>query len=198
MRYPKDQVNDCCASPLQMKREMPANLGRSLPTKGVGSSDAQSQLPPRDGLIAQRQAWQPKVFGAATAFVFSALALALLMTLIWNDPRIAPMVFAFTLVIALSHAVLLGLPLFLIFQSRGWIGIGTCVVLGFVIGAMPAGHSILSHVGSPPFFANAWAGGMPTVTSGLNIAAIWVSYMKPPMLSWPARSAWRDSFLGRP
>jgi hypothetical protein len=164
-------------------REMLANLGRSLPTKGVGSSDAQSrQLLPTDGLIAQRQAWQPKVFGAATAFVFSALAPALLMTLIWNDPRIAPMVFAFTLVIALSHAVLLGLPLFLIFQSRGWMGIGTCVVLGFLIGAVPAG--ILTFPASAPaIYANAWAGDMPT--NALNTAAIWVGYMKPLMYLGP-------------
>ena len=88
------------------------------------------------------------------------------------------MVFAFTLVIALSHAVLLGLPPFLIFQSRGWIGITACVVLGFAIGAVPAG--ILTFpVSGFALYGSAWAGGTSTATNGLSTAAIWVSYIRP-------------------
>jgi hypothetical protein len=70
------------------------------------------------------------------------------------------------LVIALSHAVLLGLPIFAIFQSRGWIGITACVVLGFAIGAVPAG--ILTFpVSGFALYASA------------STAAIWVSHIKP-------------------
>jgi hypothetical protein len=102
------------------------------------------------------------------------------MTAIWSDPRVAPLVFVFTLVIALSHAVLLGPPIFLIFQSHGWIGITACVVLGFAIGAVPTG--ILTFpVSGFVFHASAWAGGTPPNTNGLNTAAIWFSFIKPLM-----------------
>ena len=177
----KDQVDDICVTPLQIRHETPARLGRSLPPKDIGSSGAQTQLPRRAGLIAQRHPWRlQKACGTATAFVFSSLGPALLTTAIWHGPRVAPMMFAFTLVIALSHAVLFGLPIFLIFQSRGWAGIGTCVVLGFAIGAVPAGM-LTFPVSGFSLYASAWAGGAPMVTNGMSAAAIWVSYMKPLM-----------------
>ena len=129
-------------------------------------------------LITRGHAWRlQRVSSTATAFIFSALAPAALMTAIWSDPRVAPLVFVFTLVIALSHAVLLGLPIFLIFQSRGWIGITACVVLGFAIGAVPGG--ILSFpVSAFTFHASAWATDTPPTTNGLITAAIWGSYIK--------------------
>jgi hypothetical protein len=176
----KDQMDDFCVAPLQIKHEKPASSGQSIPPKGMGSSDAQPQL--HQALsITRGYAWRlQRVSNTATAFVFSGLAPAMLMTAIWSDPRVAPMMFVFTLVIALSHAVLLGLPIFLIFQSRGWIGITACVALGFAIGAVPAG--ILTFpVSGFARYASAWAGGTPTASNGLNTAAIWVSYIKPLM-----------------
>jgi hypothetical protein len=173
-------MDDFCVAPLQIKHEKPASLGQSIPPKGMGSSDAQPQL--HQALsITRGYAWRlQRVSNTATAFVFSGLAPAMLMTAIWSDPRVAPMMFVFTLVIALSHAVLLGLPIFLIFQSRGWIGITACVALGFAIGAVPAG--ILTFpVSGFARYASAWAGGTPTASNGLNTAAIWVSYIKPLM-----------------
>ena len=69
---------------------------------------------------------------------------------------------------------------FLIFQSRGWIGITACVVLGFAIGAVPGG--ILSFpVSAFTFHASAWATDTPPTTNGLITAAIWGSYIKPIM-----------------
>ena len=132
-------------------------------------------------LITRGHAWRlQRVSSTATAFIFSAMAPAALMTAIWSDPRVAPLVFVITLVTALSHAVLLGLPIFLIFQSRGWIGITACVVLGFAIGAVPGG--ILTFpVSGFIFHASAWATGAPTTTNGLSTAAIWGSYIKPIM-----------------
>src|ERR1700730_2186869 len=46
--------------------------------------------------------------------------------------------FAFTFAIALGHAVLLGWPLFLVFRSKGWINVMSCVVSGFAVGALPS------------------------------------------------------------
>ena len=122
--------------------------------------------------------WSQNVVGIAIALVSSGLAPALLMTAIWSDPRVAPMMFAFTFAIALGHAVLLGLPIFLIFQSRGWGSLAASVVLGFVIGAVPA--AILSFPASDfSLFASAWAGGRPTQSVGLNTAALWADYVLP-------------------
>jgi hypothetical protein len=68
----------------------------------------------------------------------------------------------------------------LIFQSRGWIGITACVVLGFAIGAVPAGILTFPVAGFAPY-ASAWAGATLTATNGLSTAAIWFSYIKPLM-----------------
>jgi hypothetical protein len=115
-------------------------------------------------LVARGHAWRlQRVSSTATAIVFSGLAPAVLMTAIWTDPRVAPLAFVFTFIIALSHAVLFGLPIFLILQSRGWTGITACVLLGFDIGAVPGG--ILAF----------------PVTNGLSTAEIWVSYIEPLM-----------------
>ena len=175
MRCSKDQLDEFCVAPLQIRYETPA-----IPPKGLGSADAQPQLHQSSLIIRSHAWWLQGVFSTATAFVFSAIAPALLMTAIWSDPRVAPMVFAFTLVVALSHAVLFGLPIFLIFQFREWIGITACVVLGFAIGAVPAG--ILDFpVSGLALHASAWASSTPTATNGLSTAAIWVSYIKPLM-----------------
>jgi|SRR5258706_15824951 hypothetical protein len=61
------------------------------------------------------------------------------MAALWHTAEIAPLAFVFTFVIALAHAVLFGLPLFLVFRSKGWINIMTCVVFGFAFGAVPDG-----------------------------------------------------------
>jgi hypothetical protein len=176
----KGQKDDFCVAPLQIKHEAPASLGQSIPPKGLDSPGAQPQLYQALSIIRDHAWWLQRVFSTATAIVFSALAPAALMTAIWSDPKLAPLVFVFTLVIALSHAVLLGLPIFLIFQSRGWIGITACVVLGFAIGAVPGG--ILTFpVSDFALYGSAWAGGTPTAISGLSTAAIWVSYIKPVM-----------------
>jgi hypothetical protein len=149
----KDQTDDFCAAPLQTRHETPASPGRG-------------------------PAWRLQgVFGTATAFALSAFAPAVLMTAIWSDPRVAPMVFEFTLVIALGHAILLGLPIFLICQSRGWMGITACVLLGFAIGAVPAGL-LTFPVSGFALYTRAWAAGTPTATDALRTAAIWVSYIK--------------------
>jgi len=77
-----------------------------------------------------------QIAGATTALLFAALAPALVMAALWHTAEVAPIAFVFTFVIALGHAVLLGLPLFLVFRSKGWINVMTCVVLGFAVGAV--------------------------------------------------------------
>jgi hypothetical protein len=106
----------------------------------------------------------------AMAFVFSGLAPAVLMALIWHETGLSPMVFAFTFLIASIHSIGVGLPLFLICQLRGWINLVSCVVLGAFIGILPIG--ILAYPTSE-FIVGAWTNGV------LITAAIWADYIKP-------------------
>ena len=99
----------------------------------------------------------------AAALLFAGLAPALVMAALWHAAKIAPVVFAFTFAIAFYHAVFFGLPLFLVFRLKGWINVMSCVVSGFVVGAVPAG--LLS-----------WP---PTNVNGVITAAGWVNYVKP-------------------
>jgi hypothetical protein len=105
------------------------------------------------------------------AFVFSGLAPAVLMALIWRETSLYPVVFALTFLIASIHSIGVGLPLFLICQLRGWINLVSCVVLGAFIGILPIG--ILSYPTSE-FIVGAWNNGGVLIT-----AAICADYIKP-------------------
>ena len=115
-----------------------------------------------------------QIAGAATAFLFAGLAPALVMAALWHTAKIAP----FTFAIALGHAVLLGLPLFLVFRSKGWINVMTCVVFGFAVGAVPDGVLTwpMHHAES---YMSASVDGVPTIVNGVIAAAGSVGYVKP-------------------
>jgi hypothetical protein len=86
--------------------------------------------------------------------------------------------FAFTFATALGHAVLLGLPLFLVFRSKGWINVMSCVVCGFAVGAVPAGV-LTWPMQHPELHTSALVDGVQTIINGVIIAAGWVSYVRP-------------------
>jgi hypothetical protein len=69
--------------------------------------------------------------------MFAGLAPAFVMAALWHTAEVAPCIFIFTFAIAFGHAVLLGLPLFLVFRSTSWINVTACVVLGLAVGAAP-------------------------------------------------------------
>ena len=107
-----------------------------------------------------------QIAGFATAVVFAGLAPALVMAALWHTAKIAPIVFAFTFAIALGHAVLLGLPLFLVFRSKGWINVMSCVVFGFAVGAVPTGVLTwpMQHL---ELHTSASVDGAPTIINGV-------------------------------
>jgi hypothetical protein len=119
-----------------------------------------------------------QIAGTATAFLFAGLAPALVMAAVWHTAEIAPLAFVFTFAIGLAHAVCLGLPLFLVFRSMRWINIMSCVVFGFVVGALPDGILTwpMQHAG---IYTSASVDGVPTIIEGVITAAGWVSYLKP-------------------
>jgi len=119
-----------------------------------------------------------QVASVATALVFAGLAPALVMAAFWQTAKIAPTAFAFTFAIALSHSIVLGLPLFLAFRSMEWVNVMSCVVFGFVIGAVPAGVVTLP-MQHPELHVSASVDGVPTIIDGVTTAVGWVSYVKP-------------------
>jgi hypothetical protein len=100
------------------------------------------------------------------------------MTAIWHDTRLAPAVFAFTLIIALSHAALVGLPVFLVCLWLGMMDLESCAFLGGLIGVAPA--AILTFPAQhPEFHANALLSGMPILANEMLRSAISASYVEP-------------------
>src|SRR5258705_2944202 len=75
-----------------------------------------------------------QIVGTATGFLFAGLAPALVMAALWHTAEGVPLAFIFTFAMPLAHAVLLGLPLFWVFRSKGWINITTCVGLKAAVG----------------------------------------------------------------
>jgi hypothetical protein len=100
------------------------------------------------------------------------------MAALWHMAKIAPIIFAFTFAIALGHAVLFGLPLFLVLRSKGWINVMSCVIFGFAIGAVPIGV-LTWPTQHPELHTLASVDGVPTIINGVITAAGWVSYVKP-------------------
>ena len=122
--------------------------------------------------------WMQQIAGATTALLFASLAPALVMAALWHTAEVAPIAFVFTFVIALVHAVLLGLPLFLVLRSKGWINAMTCVVLGFAVGAVP--HAVMTwpthHL---ELHASVFVDSVRTIINGIITSAGLVDYVKP-------------------
>ena len=80
-----------------------------------------------------------------------------------------------TFLVALAHAVVLGLPLFLFFRSKSCVGIVACALGGFVVGAVgPAVLGLLGLFGGASY--NAWSGGRATVVNGVPTLLGWAEY----------------------
>jgi hypothetical protein len=144
---------------------------------GIGVPASKSATEPRS------HAWWDKsrieqIAGAAAAVLLAGLAPALVMAALWHTAEIAPLAFVFTFAIALAHAVLFGLPLFLVFRSKGWINIMTCVVFGFAVGAVPDGV-VTWPMQHAALYASRSVDGVPTIIDGVITAAGWGRYVKP-------------------
>jgi hypothetical protein len=141
--------------------------------RGIGVPASRSPTAPRPsawwGELRIRQ-----IAGAATALLFAGLAPALVMASLWRMTKIAPVAFVFTFAIALGHAVLLGLPLFLIFRLKGWINVMSCVA----VGAAPAGV-LTWPMEHPELHTSASGDGVPTAIGRVITSAGWFGEVKP-------------------
>jgi hypothetical protein len=80
-----------------------------------------------------------------------------------------------TFLVALAHAVVFGLPLFLFLRSKSCVGIIACAVGGFIVGAAgPTVLGLLSMFGNSSY--NAWSGGRATIVNGVPTLTGWLEY----------------------
>jgi hypothetical protein len=169
----KGQVDDLCVARRRQDHENPAGSCGSLAQKYLPRFVVK---PGRPQILRGHARRLHGLSDITMAVVSSALAPAILMAAIWHDPGIAPMVFAFTLVIALSHAVVLGLPIFLILQFRGLTSITASVVVGFAIGVVPA--SLLTFPPSSFALCASASAGRAFAADVACTTAIWVGYVR--------------------
>jgi hypothetical protein len=106
------------------------------------------------------------------AFLFAALAPAFVLAGLGRSIQLAPIAFF----IALGHAILLGLPLFLVFRSKRWINVISSITGGFLAGAIPGG--LLAWPLRPGSRSSSSINGVPTVVDGIPTTAGWVHYME--------------------
>src|SRR5215831_7639923 len=78
-----------------------------------------------------------------------------------------------TFSVALAHALVLGLPLFLLLRSKGHAGIFACSLGGFLVGAAPFGaFALIAMFG----LKSASVDGVPTVVNGVPTFAGLIQY----------------------
>jgi hypothetical protein len=131
--------------------------------------DVESAMAPRRGAWWRIQ----QIDGVATALLSAGLAPALVMAALWHAAKVAPFAFTFTFAIALSHAVFLGLPLFLV-SANGVDQRRDLRRLGFAVDDAPAG--VLTWPPQhPELHASASVDGAPTIIDGIITAAAWVT-----------------------
>src|SRR4051812_44973177 len=75
--------------------------------------------------------------------------------------------------VALAHALGLGLPTFFFLRSRNQVGVVSCAVGGFLIGAVPLGVLALISMFR---LQTASSGGVPTVVNGMPMLAGLIEY----------------------
>jgi hypothetical protein len=117
----------------------------------------------------------------------SALLAALVAPLLFTIPTLAQieepwnivvvseaLTFArLTFIVALAHALILGLPLFFFLRSIYRLGIASCVLAGFLVGTVPFGVlGLISMFG----VQSASTRGTPTIINGVPTLAGWIEY----------------------
>ena len=110
-----------------------------------------------------------RIYPWLCAFLFGALAPALL-AVCFLGIDFFPLVFGITL----GHAVILGLPIALLFRAKRWTRLVAALAAGFLIGATPIGILAWPMDFSPGTGAS--IDGIPTVIGGIPTATGWLHY----------------------
>ncbi|HEY1541748.1 MAG TPA: hypothetical protein VGG01_05020 [Xanthobacteraceae bacterium] len=113
-----------------------------------------------------------QVRSCLAALLFAGLTVAAAFLVGSRSFQLVP----YVIVVALAHAVILGLPLFLLLNAWGRIGIAPSIVGGFAIGCLPVGLLTFPAWLNESF--NAWSGGAQTVVNGVTTVAGWLEYLQ--------------------
>jgi hypothetical protein len=108
------------------------------------------------------------------AILFASLSAAALAAGMGGLVKLMPLVLG----VAVAHATLLGLPLFLFLRRKGWANALSSACAGFVIGAVPLGAVAWPR---PPPGSRASVNGVPTIVDGATTLAGWLYYGKLPV-----------------
>jgi hypothetical protein len=103
------------------------------------------------------------------AFLFAAIMPAIFVAMLGGSLQVVLIAFS----IALGHAVILGLPLALLFHAKRWINAISSIGAGFLVGILPAGIFTWPLLHGPD---QASVDGVPTVVDGMPTLAGWISY----------------------
>lgn len=113
--------------------------------------------------------------GLVAAALIAALLPAAVFAMVAGSLKILPLAFA----VALAHAFVLGLPLFLLLRRAGWANGFSATAAGFGIAALPLGALTwpLNHSGAR---YSSWIGPerVPTVVDGSPTLAGWLHYLE--------------------
>jgi hypothetical protein len=153
-----------------------ANWTQTANTELMQLTGSPSQAPRPDA--SWDEPWLQHIARTGMALLFAGLGPALVMAARWHTAEIGPFTFTCTFVIALGHAILLGLPLFLVFRSVRWINVTTCIVLGFVVGAAPVGV-LTWPMQHPELHTGASVVDVPMIISNAIRTIEWTDYIKP-------------------
>lgn len=112
-----------------------------------------------------------KLISIAVAVLFAAQIPALIFA-VWGGQWI---LLTYSFAVALAHAVLLGLPLFLFLNWMGWANALSAILAGFAIGSIPIGvfFWLLRNTDSG---SSSWSGETPTMVEGVLTLAGWIEY----------------------
>jgi hypothetical protein len=81
----------------------------------------------------------------------------------------------FIAVIALIHAVFLGVPAYFLLRRIGWVNVISATAVGLVAACLPVGL-LLFPGWSGPQDSSLWQGSVPLVINGASTAQGWHSY----------------------
>jgi hypothetical protein len=110
------------------------------------------------------------IAGLTAALLLAALAPAAVVAALGQSVALLPLAFG----IALAHAVLLGLPLFLLLRWKRRVNAAWSIAGGFVVGMIPG--AILTWPWRPGSGSSSSADGVPTVVDGVPTLAGWIAY----------------------
>jgi hypothetical protein len=121
--------------------------------------------------------WSAALLAATGATLAVVIPVAATIEEPWNIAVVSQLLvlLRLTFIVALLHAVMLGLPLFLVLRARFSVGVVACALGGFGIGAI--GIALLGLFG---MFGNgsynASTGGVPTIVNGVPTLAGLLEY----------------------